>query len=240
MTITRATTATDGLPETGRYQPARQIDDTLRDPSRSERLTAGESKMTRSWIHFTRGRFVRQARVGLGDLREEHLSRGLCWAGRDALSRRWAERSGEVRRRLSAASDRQRRCCRARCERPARRLADVAIERRCRCGDQPSARGDALRLSRHGGRSSLLRASRLRCVRDRVWAYLLRTGRLGTVAEGDDVPAIARGGRQPVAGRRVAAADPPLRTRAGRPSYADRSDHAGGTGCRRLRLAEAR
>jgi hypothetical protein len=31
--------------------------------------------MTRSWIHFTRGRFVRQARVGLGDLREEHLSR---------------------------------------------------------------------------------------------------------------------------------------------------------------------
>ncbi len=31
--------------------------------------------MMRSWIHFTRGRIVRQARVGLGDLREEHLSR---------------------------------------------------------------------------------------------------------------------------------------------------------------------
>jgi homogentisate 1,2-dioxygenase len=31
--------------------------------------------MTRSWIHHTRGRFVRQARVGLGELREEHLSR---------------------------------------------------------------------------------------------------------------------------------------------------------------------
>src|ERR1700726_4919857 len=31
--------------------------------------------MMRSWIHFARGRFVRQARVGLGDLREEHLSR---------------------------------------------------------------------------------------------------------------------------------------------------------------------
>src|SRR5438132_12342412 len=31
--------------------------------------------MTRSWIHFTRGRFVRQARVGLGELGEEHLSR---------------------------------------------------------------------------------------------------------------------------------------------------------------------
>ena len=31
--------------------------------------------MMRSWVHFTRGRFVRQARVGLGDLTEEHLSR---------------------------------------------------------------------------------------------------------------------------------------------------------------------
>ena len=30
--------------------------------------------MMRSWIHFARGRFVRQARVGLGELREEHLS----------------------------------------------------------------------------------------------------------------------------------------------------------------------
>ncbi|MGH7095314.1 MAG: hypothetical protein ACREFB_17515 [Stellaceae bacterium] len=31
--------------------------------------------MQRSWIHFARGRFVRQARIGLGELREEHLSR---------------------------------------------------------------------------------------------------------------------------------------------------------------------
>ena len=31
--------------------------------------------MLRSWIHFTRGRFARQARVGLGELKEEHLSR---------------------------------------------------------------------------------------------------------------------------------------------------------------------
>ncbi len=29
----------------------------------------------RSWMHQTRGRHVRQARVGLGDLREEHISR---------------------------------------------------------------------------------------------------------------------------------------------------------------------
>jgi homogentisate 1,2-dioxygenase len=29
----------------------------------------------RSWIHVARGRHVRQARVGLGDLREEHISR---------------------------------------------------------------------------------------------------------------------------------------------------------------------
>ena len=31
--------------------------------------------MMRSWVHFTRGHFARQARVGLGDLTEEHLSR---------------------------------------------------------------------------------------------------------------------------------------------------------------------
>ncbi|HME23963.1 MAG TPA: hypothetical protein VKI44_21980 [Acetobacteraceae bacterium] len=29
----------------------------------------------RSWIHHTKGRHVRQARIGLGDLREEHISR---------------------------------------------------------------------------------------------------------------------------------------------------------------------
>jgi homogentisate 1,2-dioxygenase len=40
--------------------------------------------MTHSWIHFTRGRFVRQARVGLGELREEHLSR-LGFAGPVAM-----------------------------------------------------------------------------------------------------------------------------------------------------------
>ena len=40
--------------------------------------------MTRSWIHFTRGRFVRQARVGLGELREEHISR-LGFAGPVAM-----------------------------------------------------------------------------------------------------------------------------------------------------------
>src|SRR5207244_8607084 len=40
-----------------------------------KRLSAGGCGMMRSWIHFTRGRFVRQARVGLGELREEHLSR---------------------------------------------------------------------------------------------------------------------------------------------------------------------
>src|SRR5438445_634367 len=40
-----------------------------------KRLSAGGCGMTRSWIHFTRGRFVRQARVGLGDLKEEHVSR---------------------------------------------------------------------------------------------------------------------------------------------------------------------
>jgi len=49
----------------------------LRDEAISTRQTnaLGGIVMMRSWIHFSRGRVVRQARVGLGDLREEHLSR---------------------------------------------------------------------------------------------------------------------------------------------------------------------
>jgi hypothetical protein len=53
---------------------------------RIETAYCGRIEMTRSWIHFTRGRFVRQARVGLGDLRGRTFeSAGLCRAGRDAL-----------------------------------------------------------------------------------------------------------------------------------------------------------
>src|ERR1700732_3052675 len=37
--------------------------------------SAGRCKIMRSWIHHAIGRHVRQARVGLGDLREEHISR---------------------------------------------------------------------------------------------------------------------------------------------------------------------
>ena len=40
--------------------------------------------MTRSWIYFTRGRFARQARVGLSELRAGHLSR-LGFAGPVAM-----------------------------------------------------------------------------------------------------------------------------------------------------------
>src|SRR3954453_11905727 len=45
------------------------------EPARMRQTRTGGRAMMRSWIHFTRGRFVRQARVGLGELREEHLSR---------------------------------------------------------------------------------------------------------------------------------------------------------------------
>src|SRR5882724_8087984 len=48
---------------------------TRRFALQSIEISDGRCGMTRSWIHFTRGRFVRQARVGLGELREEHLSR---------------------------------------------------------------------------------------------------------------------------------------------------------------------
>src|SRR5438094_3043638 len=51
----------------------------LRDEAISTQQTTGLGgrNMMRSWIHFTRGRFVRQARIGLDEakLREEHLSR---------------------------------------------------------------------------------------------------------------------------------------------------------------------
>ncbi|HVH78351.1 MAG TPA: hypothetical protein VM782_03090, partial [Stellaceae bacterium] len=66
--------------------------------------------MMRSWIHFTRGRFVRQARVGLGDLKEEHLSR-QGFAGPVAMIYRLAGPNevvrveGEYRRREIDAVD---------------------------------------------------------------------------------------------------------------------------------------
>ena len=56
--------------------------------------------MTRSWIHFTRGRFVRQARVGLGGLREEHLSR-LGFAGPVAMLYRRAESRSSASRAIT-------------------------------------------------------------------------------------------------------------------------------------------
>src|ERR1700720_2076095 len=82
-------------------------------------------------------------------------------------------------------------------------------------------------------------AERSAPIRDRVRANPLRTGRLGAAAEGDHFPAIARGRRQSIAGRRIAAARPAVRARTGWPPHADRPDDAGGAGCRRLCLAEA-
>jgi len=60
--------------------------------------------MTRSWIHFTRGRFVRQARVGLGELREEHLSR-QGFAGPVAMLYRTDGRIHTMRGGVVAKSD---------------------------------------------------------------------------------------------------------------------------------------
>src|SRR5947208_16915137 len=47
------------------------------EPARMRQARTAGRAMMRSWIHFTRGRFVRQARIGLDELtlREEHLSR---------------------------------------------------------------------------------------------------------------------------------------------------------------------
>ena len=43
----------------------------------------------RSWIHHARGRHVRQARVGLGDLREEHISRQGFFGPVAMIYREW-------------------------------------------------------------------------------------------------------------------------------------------------------
>ena len=109
--------------------------------------------MTRSWIHFTRGRFVRQARVGLGALREEHPSRH-GFAGPVAMLYRTdgAERSRADRGRLSSMPDRQRRCRRSRYGRSAWRAADPAIKRyrgrEGRLGSIPAPSEPGVRISR--------------------------------------------------------------------------------------------
>ena len=149
--------------------------------------------MTRSWIHHTRGRFVRQARVGLGDLREEHLSR-QGFAGPVAMVYRTegpnevVRVEGEYRRREIDSAD----VVSVRRERSARRLAGAAVERGRRGRGQPAAPGDALPLPQPRRRSPLFRPSRQRRLRDRVRADRLRAGRLCLPAEIDDLPPSAR------------------------------------------------
>ena len=179
-------------------------------PSAMKRLTAGGCGMTRSWIHFTRGRFVRQAQLGSAISRGEHLSRqGFAGPGRHALPHRRAERSDQVRRRLPAASSRQCRCRRTRCRAtraaPGKFCSRTAMSRsRSAAGAAMPYRyrdmeGDLLYFVHRGrgvfatefGRSPTSRATGCSCRRRR------RSG-------------ICRGRRQPVAGRRIAASDPPL------------------------------
>ena len=101
--------------------------------------------MTRSWIHFTRGRFVRQARVGLGDLREEHLSR-QGFAGPVAMLYRTDGPNEVVRfegdyrpRQIDSADVGAPDASDPRGGWQTVLSADVAVERQGRRGDQPSA-----------------------------------------------------------------------------------------------------
>jgi hypothetical protein len=162
--------------------------------------------MMRSWIHFTRGRFVRQARVGLGDLREEHLSR-QGFAGPVAMLYRTdgpnevVRFEGEYR-----ASGRQRRCRRARCERPGAAAGKHCCRMRMpRWRSAGGARRCPIAIAIWRA-TSLLRTPRPRRVRNRVRARSHTNWATALPAEGDDLPAIARSRRQPVAGHRVAAA----------------------------------
>ena len=187
--------------------------------------------MTRSWIHFTRGRFVRQARVGLGDLREEHLSR-QGFAGPVAMLYR-TDGPNEVVRFEGDYRPRQ------------IDSADVVAPDASdpRGGWQTMLSNDDVAVSISRRREAMPYYYR---DMEGDLLYFVHRGR-GVIAtefgpisyEPGDVPAIARTWRQPLAGRRIAAAHPAVRARAGWPAYADRSDNAGGAGCRGLWLAKA-
>ena len=106
--------------------------------------------MTRSWIHFTRGRFVRQARGEPGALREEHLSRH-GFAGPVAMLYRTdgpnevVRIEGDYRPRQIDSAD----IVAADYDGPARRAADPAVQRGRLDRDQPPSASDALLLSQH-------------------------------------------------------------------------------------------
>jgi hypothetical protein len=122
--------------------------------------------MTRSWIHFTRGRFVRQARVGLGELREEHLSR-LGFAGPVAMLYRTdgpnevVRIEGDYRPRQIDSAD----VVAADASDP-RAGPLTLLSNGSRDRHQPPTSGDALLLSQHRRRPALFCASRQRRLRD--------------------------------------------------------------------------
>src|SRR5215472_1402712 len=113
--------------------------------------------MTRSWVHFTRGRFVRQARVGLGELREEHLSRH-GFAGPVAMLYRTdgpnevVRIEGDYRPRQIDSAD----VNAANTNDPRGGPLTPLIQRGRRDRDQPPPAADALLLSQYRRRPSLL------------------------------------------------------------------------------------
>src|SRR6516162_7667995 len=124
--------------------------------------------MTRSWIHFTRGRFVRQARVGLGELREEHLSR-QGFAGPVAMLYR-TDGPNEVVRVEGDYRSRQ------------IDSADVVAPD----ADDPRGSWQTLLSNDDVAVAISRRRQAMPYLRDRIRTDFLRARRLGIAAEGDD------------------------------------------------------
>ena len=124
----------------------------------------------RSWIHLTRGRHVRQARVGLGDLREEHISRQGFFG---PVAMIYREHGPNEVVRIEGTLHPRRVVDTTRVE-PSdqtdpRGLPEVLLSNAdVSVGDQPARRGDAVRLSQHRRRPVVFRAPGQWAVRHRV------------------------------------------------------------------------
>ena len=196
----------------------------------------------RSWIHHTKGRHVRQARVGLGDLREEHISRQGFFG---PVAMIYREHGPNEIVRVEGTLHPRRVADTARVEpsdmtdprgTPEVMLsnADVSVAVSRRTAAMPYAYrntdGDLLYFVHQGTGQFATEFGRL--------AY--EPGDYVLIPKGITFSAHAGRRRQPYAGRGIAGAAVADRAPAGRPPYAGRSHRPGAAGVARPALAAAR
>lgn len=111
----------------------------------------------RSWIYHAKGRHVRQAPVGLGDLREEHISRQGSFG---SVAMIYRDRGPNEILRVEGPLCPRRVADIGRVEptdqlRPARHARNHAVQRRCQRRGQPQNNGDAMRVPEHRRRPAV-------------------------------------------------------------------------------------